>query len=218
MFGTEGGPHWAPYVTVSMELVNACNFLRNKDIWKRTSPLCSSSNSSPKTCITLPPSHLQCSTGIQYGRLQNGGRQVHPTLWLPPRPNKVTYGCYPSIHHALRFTKGGKGLMPHPVQSLHSKKVQTHTHTLFTKQTRRSGWKYKQTAKILITLHWGVSCNHCCRGKAVSITHPDCYNLTHLICRFAFPKLRESKCSKQRNTNFINNSTLLILFVLFHNY
>jgi len=32
-----------------------------------------------------------------------------------PRPNKVTYGCYPSIPHALRFTKGGKGLMPHPV-------------------------------------------------------------------------------------------------------
>ena len=58
MFGTEGGPHWAPYVTVSMELVNACNFLRNKDIWKRTSPLCSSSNSSPKTCIILPPSYL----------------------------------------------------------------------------------------------------------------------------------------------------------------
>jgi len=24
--------------------------------------------------------------------------------------------CYPSIPHALRFTKGGKGLMPHPVQ------------------------------------------------------------------------------------------------------
>ena len=32
-----------------------------------------------------------------------------------PRPNKVTYGCYPSIPHALRFTKGSKGLMPHPV-------------------------------------------------------------------------------------------------------
>jgi hypothetical protein len=27
----------------------------------------------------------------------------------------VTYGCYPSIPHALRFTKDGKGLMPHPV-------------------------------------------------------------------------------------------------------
>ena len=27
----------------------------------------------------------------------------------------VTYGCYPSIPHALRFTKGCKGLMPHPV-------------------------------------------------------------------------------------------------------
>jgi hypothetical protein len=34
---------------------------------------------------------------------------------FPPRSNKVTYGCYPSIPHALRFTKGGKGLMPHPV-------------------------------------------------------------------------------------------------------
>ena len=78
------GPHWAPYVTVSMEPVNACNFLRNKDIWKRTSPLCSSSNSSPKTCITLPPSHLKCSTGIQYGRLQNGGRQGHPHLMTSP--------------------------------------------------------------------------------------------------------------------------------------
>jgi len=79
MLGTEGGPHWAPYVTVSMEPVNACNFLKNKDIWKRTSPLCFSSNASPKTCITLPPSHLKCSTGIQYGRLLNGGRQGHPT-------------------------------------------------------------------------------------------------------------------------------------------
>jgi len=34
---------------------------------------------SPKTCITLPPSHLKCSTGIQYRHLQNGGRQGHPT-------------------------------------------------------------------------------------------------------------------------------------------
>jgi hypothetical protein len=25
-----------------------------------------------------------------------------------------SHGCYPSIPHALRFTKGGKGLMPHP--------------------------------------------------------------------------------------------------------
>ena len=66
-----------------MEPVNACNFLRNKDIWKRTSPLCSSSNSSPKTCITLPPSHLKCSTEIQYGRLQNGGRQVTPPNDFP---------------------------------------------------------------------------------------------------------------------------------------
>jgi hypothetical protein len=32
MLGTEGGPHLAPYVTVSMGPVNACNFLRNKDI------------------------------------------------------------------------------------------------------------------------------------------------------------------------------------------
>jgi hypothetical protein len=62
-----------------IEPVNACNFLRNEDIWKRTSPLCSSSNSSPKTYITLPLSHLKCSTRIQYGRLQNGGRQGHPT-------------------------------------------------------------------------------------------------------------------------------------------
>jgi hypothetical protein len=77
--GTEGGPHWSPYVTVSMEHVNACNFLRNKDIWKRTSPLSSSSNSGPNTCITLSPSHLKCSTEIQYGRQQNGGRQVNPT-------------------------------------------------------------------------------------------------------------------------------------------
>jgi len=79
MLGTEGGPHRAPYVTVSIEPVNACNFLRNKDIGTWTSPLTSSSNSSPKTCITLPTSHLKCSTGIQYGRLQNGGRQGHPT-------------------------------------------------------------------------------------------------------------------------------------------
>jgi hypothetical protein len=28
---------------------------------------------------------------------------------------QITYGFYPSIPHALRFTKGGKGLMPHPV-------------------------------------------------------------------------------------------------------
>jgi len=34
---------------------------------------------------------------------------------VTPPNNKVTYGCYPSIPHALRFTKGGKGLMPHPV-------------------------------------------------------------------------------------------------------
>ena len=53
MLGTEGGPHWAPYVTVSMEPVNACNFLRNKHIWKRTSLLCFSSHSSSKTRITL---------------------------------------------------------------------------------------------------------------------------------------------------------------------
>jgi hypothetical protein len=42
-----------------------------------------------------------------------------PHLMTSPRPNKVTYGCYPSIPHALRFTKGGKwlgkGLMPHSV-------------------------------------------------------------------------------------------------------
>jgi len=55
-------------------------------------------------------------------------------------------------------------------------------------------------------------CNHCCRGKAVSITHPDCYNLTQLITRFAFLNLSESKCSKQRNTNFINNSTLYYFY------
>jgi hypothetical protein len=79
MLGTEGGPHWAPYVTVSMEPVNAFNFLRNEDIWKRTSPLRSSSTSSPKTCIQLPPSQLKCSTWIQYGHLQNGGLQGHPT-------------------------------------------------------------------------------------------------------------------------------------------
>jgi hypothetical protein len=30
-------------------------------------------------CITIPPSHLKCSTGTQYGRLQNGGRQGNPT-------------------------------------------------------------------------------------------------------------------------------------------
>jgi hypothetical protein len=41
--------------------------------------------------------------------------KVTPTNDFPPRPNKVTYGCYPSIPHALRFTKVGKGLMPHPV-------------------------------------------------------------------------------------------------------
>jgi hypothetical protein len=34
-----------------------------------------------------------------------------PHLMTSPRPNKVTYGCYPSIPHALRFTKGGKGLV-----------------------------------------------------------------------------------------------------------
>jgi hypothetical protein len=33
----------------------------------------------------------------------------------PPNDFPLTYGCYPSIPHALRFTKGGKGLMPHPV-------------------------------------------------------------------------------------------------------
>ena len=115
MLGTEGGPHWAPYVTVSIENLNACNFLRNKYIWKRTSPLCSSSNSSPRTYITLPPSHLKCSTGIQYGNLQNGGRQGHPTWWLHSRPNKVKYGCYPFIPYALWFTMGGKELIPHPV-------------------------------------------------------------------------------------------------------
>jgi hypothetical protein len=49
--------------------------------------------------------------------LQNGGRQGHPTEWLPPRPNKVTYGCYPSIPHALRFTKGDNELTTHPVDS-----------------------------------------------------------------------------------------------------
>jgi hypothetical protein len=38
-----------------------------------------------------------------------------PHLMTSPRPNKVTYGCYPSIPYALRFTKGGRGLMPHPI-------------------------------------------------------------------------------------------------------
>ena len=52
----------------------------------------------------------------------------------------------------------------------------------------------------------------CGRGKAVSITHPDCYNLTQLITRFAFLNLRESKCSKQRNTNFVNNSILYYFY------
>jgi hypothetical protein len=101
-----------------MELVNVYNFLMNNDIWKWTSPLCFSSTASPKTCITLPPSHLKCSAWIQYGRLRNGGRQVHPTLWLPSRPNNVTCGWYPSIPYALWFTKGGRGITPHPVEWL----------------------------------------------------------------------------------------------------
>ena len=39
--------------------------------------------------------------------------KVTPPNDFPPRPNKVTYGYYPSIPHVLRFTMGGKGLVPH---------------------------------------------------------------------------------------------------------
>ena len=37
-----------------------------------------------------------------------------------------------------------------------------------------------------------------------------------LFSRFACLPPRESKCSKWWNSNFINNWTLLILFILFH--
>jgi hypothetical protein len=43
----------------------------------------------------------------------------------PPMPNKVTYGCYPSIPHVLRFTKGGKGLMHHSIYILGKELCQT---------------------------------------------------------------------------------------------
>ena len=44
------------------------------------------------------------------------------------------------------------------------------------------------------------------------------YNLTQLISRFAWLYLKESKCSKQKDGNFTNNLTQLILFTLFHDY
>ena len=40
---------------------------------------------------------------------------------------------------------------------------------------------------------------------------------TQLFSQFACLSHRESKCSKWWNSNFINNWTLLILFILFHN-
>jgi hypothetical protein len=42
------------------------------------------------------------------------------------------------------------------------------------------------------------------------------YNPTQLISRFACLYPKESKCSKWRDSNFTNNLTLLILFILFH--
>jgi hypothetical protein len=44
------------------------------------------------------------------------------------------------------------------------------------------------------------------------------YNPPSSFSRFAlFFSPKESKCSKWWNSNFINNQTLLILFILFHN-
>jgi hypothetical protein len=40
-------------------VIHACNFFRNEDIHKRTSPLCFPSTSNPTTCITLPHSHIK---------------------------------------------------------------------------------------------------------------------------------------------------------------
>jgi len=40
------------------------------------------------------------------------------------------------------------------------------------------------------------------------------YNLTQLISRFACLYLKESKCFKWQDSNFTNNLTLLILFML----
>ena len=42
------------------------------------------------------------------------------------------------------------------------------------------------------------------------------YNPPQLFSWFTYLNPKESKCSKQRNSNFINNWTLLILFILFH--
>jgi len=42
------------------------------------------------------------------------------------------------------------------------------------------------------------------------------HNITQLISRFACLYLKKSKCSKWQDGNFTNNSTLLILFILFH--
>jgi hypothetical protein len=60
--------------------------------------------------------------------------KVTPPNDFPPRPNKVTYGCYQSIPNALRFTKGGKGLTHHPVLTswLYSHiEASVHDHEIF---------------------------------------------------------------------------------------
>jgi hypothetical protein len=44
------------------------------------------------------------------------------------------------------------------------------------------------------------------------------YNPPRLISLFACRNLRESKFSNSRNGNFINNWTILIFFVIFHDY
>jgi hypothetical protein len=57
-----------------------------------------------------------------------------PHIMTTPRPNKVTYGCYPFIPHALRFTKGGKGLIPNPVY-LESHSVPPHQGNVKSRQS-----------------------------------------------------------------------------------
>ena len=52
----------------------------------------------------------------------------------------------------------------------------------------------------------GSDFSHCIR------TQPSSSDASHA------PNLRESKCSKLCNSNFINNRTPFIFFVLFHDY
>jgi hypothetical protein len=67
---------------------------------------------------------------------------------------------------------------------------------------------------VLLVLKKDHKANH--RNTKTHSPHMP-YNTPSSFSRFAYLFPKESKCSKWRNSNIINNQTLLILFIFFHN-